>query len=318
MRGFNSMLKWNLLGFIPAILVYSIAVAAAQPSAGSARPGTLNAITGEVSINGVPVNPINAAPVTIEGGRRIRTGQGMAEILLSPGSLLRLGKASELTLETAGTREITAKLSNGEALVEVLDAGAVLIMEQNGVTTIVRTPGLYEFNEKRSVIAVYAGEARLNKDDKRLLATAGVGVWTRRFRVFRISPDPGSTLFSWSRNRSEQLASESRLCAQENNGAARSHGPQWHWDPWSASYTFLSASGFVTGPFGWPYFSPGYAPDSIPVHSGDSWLYGPPVLPSSSVSGGPGPAQPLERERRNVTPTLPLTAPGEPQFPNNR
>lgn len=312
------LLRLNLFGLIPVILDCSIAIRAAPPSAGSAQPGTLNAITGEVSINGVPVNPINAAPVTIEGGRRIRTGQGMAEILLSPGSFLRLGKASALTLETVGTREIRVQLQRGEALIEVLDAGVALTMEQNGVTAIVRNPGLYEFNQKRSMVAVYAGQARLNKDDQQLVATAGLGVGTRRFLVFRTSPDPGNALLSWSRSRSEQLSRESRLSAQENSGAARSRGPRWLWDPWSASYTFLSASGFVMGPFGWPYFSPGYAPDSIPEHRGDSWLYGPPVLSSPGLPVGSGPAQPLEPERGNATPTVPLTAPGELRFPSNR
>ncbi len=312
------MMRLNPFGIFPAMLVYSIAVAAAPPSALSGRPGTLNAITGEVSINRVPVNLVSSARVTLKAGGIIRTGQGLAEILLSPGSFLRLGMASELMLETAGTSEIRAKLSSGEALVEVVDGGAAFTMEQNGVTAIVRNPGLYEFNEKRALIAVYAGEARLNKNEKQLGANAGFGIWTRRFRVFRTSPDPGGTLFSWSRSRSEQLSSESRVSAQENTGAARSTGPQWHWDPWSVSYTFLSASGFVTGPFGWPYFSPGYAPDYIPVHRGDSRLYGPPVLSSPGLLGGSGAVQPLGPERRNVTPTVPLTAPGEPQFPNNK
>jgi hypothetical protein len=306
-------LKWNLLGLFPAVLICSIAMAASPPT-GSARPGTLNAVTGEVSIDGVPLNPIGTAPATIEGGRIIRTGEGMAEILLNPGSFLRLGKASELQLPMAGTG-IKAELRRGEALLEVLDAGGPLTMEQSGVTATVGKPGLYEFNQKRSLIAVYAGEARLNKEGKQLVANAGFAVRTRGFRVSRASPDPGGVLFSWSRSRSEQLSGESRASAQENSGAAPARGPQWHWDPWSASYTFLSASGFVTGPFGWPYFSPGYAPDSIPVHRGDSWLYGPPVL---SSPGGSGPARPVQPNRGNVTPTVPLTAPGEPRFPSNR
>jgi hypothetical protein len=242
----------------------------------------------------------------------------MAEILLSPGSLLRLDKAGELTLETVGTREIRARLRKGEALVEVLYAGAALTMEQDGVTAIVRNPGLYEFDQKRSMVAVYAGQALLNKDDQQLVATAGLGVGTRRFRVFRTGPDLGNALLSWSRSRSEQLSRESRLSAQENSGAARSRGPLWLWDPWSASYTFLSASGFVMGPFGWPYFSPGYAPDSIPVHRGDSRLYDPPILSIPGRRAGSGPAQPLEPEPGNATPTVPLTAPGEPRFPRNR
>ncbi len=308
----------KLSGLIPAILGCSIAMRAAPPSARSAGPGTLNAITGEVSINGVSVNPINAAPVTIEGRRRIRTGQGMAEILLNPGSFLRLGKAGELTLQTAETPEIEVRLRRGEALLEVLDPAPALRIEQNGVTTIVGNPGLYEFSQERSIVAVYAGEARVNKDGKQLMANAGFGVGTRRFRVFPTNPDPSNALFSWSRIRSEQLSSESLTSAQENTGSARVRGPQWHWDPWSASYTFLSASGFVTGPFGWPYFSSGYAPDFISVHHGESWLYGPPVLSSPGLPGGSGPAQPIEPERGKATPTVPLTAPREPRFPSNR
>jgi DNA-binding CsgD family transcriptional regulator len=94
-------------------------------------------------------------------------------------------------------------------------------MEQNGVTPIVRNPGLYEFDEKRAVIAVYAGEARLNKNDKQLGANAGFGVWTRRFREFRTSPDPGGTLFSWSRSRSQQLSRRRRILRWDERGRPR-------------------------------------------------------------------------------------------------
>src|ERR1019366_5809981 len=124
------------LKLIPVIPILSIVMAAAPPNAESARPGTLNAIAGEVSINGVPVNPISGPSIALEGGGVIRTGQGMAEILLSPGSVLRLGTASELTLETAGTPGVRARLRRGEALLEVLATSAVLTMEQNGVTAM--------------------------------------------------------------------------------------------------------------------------------------------------------------------------------------
>jgi len=307
----------NCLGLVAGVLICSTAWAAPLPSAAPARPGTLNAITGEVWLNGMRVDPTRLRLGTLEAGGALKTGQGMAEVLLSPGGFLRLGARSEFTLEAIGTSEIKGKLAKGEALVEVLDASAALTIEQNGVSARLRKPGLYEFNEKRALIAVYAGESQLNQHDKQLIADTGAGVGTRRFRVFRTSSDPGNTLLSWSRSRSEQLSSESRASAQENTGAAQSTGPQWHWDPWATSYTFLSASGFVTGPFGWPYFSPGYAPDSIPVHRGDTWLYGPPIMPNPVPVGGYGPS-PLSHESGNRTSTVPLTAPGEPHFSNNR
>jgi hypothetical protein len=146
------------------------------------------------------------------------------------------------------------------------------------------------------------------------IAGKGFGARTRRLRESQTKPDPGNPLYSWSKIRDEQLSSESAASAQTYPGGAGSwHGPAWYWNPWSASYTFLSASGFVTGPFGWPYYSPGYAPDYVPVHrGGDSWPYGPPVLTGPEPMRMPGPS-PINRP-----PAVPLTAPGVPGFPNNR
>jgi hypothetical protein len=258
------------------------------------------------------VNPATFNLGMLEAGGALQTGQGMAEVLLSPGIFVRLGARSDFTLETSGTSAIKCKLAKGEALVEVVEASPALTIQQNGVSARLRRPGLYEFNEKRALIAVYVGESLLNKDGRQLVANTGTGVGARGFRVFRTSPDPGSALFSWSRSRAEQLSNESRVSGPV---AAQSNGPQWHWDRWSASYTFLSASGFVTGPFGWPYFSPGFAPASIPGHRGDAWLYGPPILPNRVGRYGPSP---LSRDPGTQTPIVPLTAPGEPHFPTNR
>src|SRR5580765_5033439 len=117
------MIRLNPFRILPAILAYAIAVA--DPPTVPAQPGTLNAINGKVSINGIPVNSISGqARAAPETRQIIRTGQGMAEILLNPGSFLRLSNASELALETEGTPEIRATLLKGEALVEILDADA--------------------------------------------------------------------------------------------------------------------------------------------------------------------------------------------------
>src|SRR5579872_4060865 len=112
------MIRLNPFRILPAIWVYSIGVAD-PPLARSVHPGTLNAINGEVSINGNPVKSTSGeTPIALETSQIIRTGQGMVEILLNPGCFLRLGKASELTLETAPPPEIRIKLLKGEALVE--------------------------------------------------------------------------------------------------------------------------------------------------------------------------------------------------------
>jgi hypothetical protein len=144
--------------------------------------GTLNSFTGEVWINGVAAGPTSAGRTTLEIGHAIKTGEGMAELLLTPGSFLRLGNHSELTLEAASTPLSRVRLGTGEALIEVLDLRGRIVLEQNGVTAVVRKPGLYDFDAKRALMAVYAGEAQFSKGQKQTIAGKGVGVRTRSLR----------------------------------------------------------------------------------------------------------------------------------------
>jgi len=272
-------------------------------------PGALNAFEGAVRIDGVAAG---AGQHAIRPGQVIRTGDGMAELLLAPGAFLRLGGQTEWTFETGRT---PGQLNKGEALLEILALPAPLSIEQNGATIAVRAPGLYDFNRRRGRVTVYSGELQAERGGKQLTAGAGFNVAIPRLNKSPAKARAWNALYSWSSLRSAQLSSESKASAQSYpGGAANWHGPAWYWDDLSGSYTFLSASGFVTGPFGWPYYSPGYAPDYFPVPAAsDSHLYGPPVIAL------PNPVTTFEPERGPATPpAVPLTAPGEPRFPGNR
>jgi hypothetical protein len=270
-------------------------------------PGVLNSFTGDVWINGTHANASSAGRATLETGQEISTHEGMAELLLTPGSFLRLGSGSILRLESLSASDVRLRLKQGRAIVEVLIPRPAIIMEQSGVMAAFQKSGLYGFDKGRGEIAVYSGEARLSRSGKQLLADQGFGVKTRRFREVRVAANSTDRVIAWSNLRSEQLSSESAASAQ-----SATNGSGWHWDPWAGSYTWLSASGAVTGPFGWPYYSPGYVPNSIPVHRGDSYLYGPPVIQN------PGIGQSATPDYTRPAPTVPLTAPGVPQFPNNK
>src|ERR1019366_2707398 len=90
------MAMWNSVWFcrlIPSVVMLAGPLASAQPRP---QPGTLNSLRGEVWMNGIPAGPIAAGRITLESGQAIKTGEGMAELLLTPGSFLRLGDHSEL------------------------------------------------------------------------------------------------------------------------------------------------------------------------------------------------------------------------------
>jgi hypothetical protein len=316
--GCRTIVRMLQRGWLCRVLLTGVIAAGTFARAGVPPPGlhlgVLNSLTGDVSIDGVAAGPVGAGRTVLGIGHAIKTGEGMAELLLTPGSVLRVGNHSELNLEAGGTSEIRVRLQNGESLLEVLALQIPIVLEQNGVTVTVQEPGLYDFDEKHGVTVIYRGAAQVRRNSKQIVAREGFAVKARSLRAFPSNPDPGSKLFSWSNLRSGQLSRDSAVAAQTiQRGAGTWRGPAWYWNPWSASYTFLSASGSVTGPFGWSYYSPGYAPNDIPAHRpGDSYLYGQPILP------GLGPTLPVEKGSRGTVPAVPLTAPGVPQFPNSR
>ena len=300
-----SVVPW--LGLVMALSPVALA---AGPTA-----GVLNAIDGDVRIDGAPALPMSAGKLVAAPGQVIETRDGMVELLLTPGSFLRLGPGSKLRLTAADAQSARAVLSKGEALLETVDLrrpGAIRI-EENGANVAIGKPGLYDFNRKRNDVAVYAGSARLDKNGDDVTLERGQGAKTRNLREFQAAPDRTGSLYAWSYLRSQQLSRESAASAESYPTSRDWSGPAWYWDPWAASYTFLSASGHINGPFGWPFYAPGHSHNYIPEHrGGDAYLYGPPV--PAPVDRGIMPSVP-------ATPppaaTVPLTAPGVPTFPKN-
>jgi hypothetical protein len=115
--------------------------------------GVLNSFEGEIWINCAPVSGIDSGRVALPAGRGIRTAQGFAELLLTPGCFLRLASRSEFTLEQMRTAQVRARLVSGEALLEVLYLETPIILEQSGAIAIVRRSGLYDFNQRRAFIS---------------------------------------------------------------------------------------------------------------------------------------------------------------------
>jgi hypothetical protein len=280
----------------------------AAPPSRSPAPGLLNASTGHVRINGTEADTSTCGRAVLEVGGKIETRSiGMAELLLSPGSFLRVGAGSAVLMEPADTTSVRLQVLRGRVLVDVLSLQSPIQIDQSSVTGAIEAPGLYGFDAAKSLIAVYSGRANLSNGARRLTAEKGVAVATRGFRKISFVPDPAEPLMAWSRLRSAQLSGESAARAQA--GATESG---WQWDPWAVSWTWPSASGAVTGPFGWPYYSSGYTPNAIRGHRGDVYLYGPPVIEPPPIS------PPAGQRYGRPAPTVNLTVPGIPQFPNNK
>ena len=110
----------QLKGFLALSAVLMVPVGLAL-AAGSAIPGTVNYVEGQVSIGGQPVTPRAIGSAQLEPNQVLETGQGRAELLLTPGVFLRLGDHSSVRLISPKLGDTRVELLAGRAIVEVTE-----------------------------------------------------------------------------------------------------------------------------------------------------------------------------------------------------
>ncbi len=163
---------WNLVGRAVAVIatVSLTAAAATMPA-----PGTINYVEGQVTLDGRSVTVSSANPAVLETRQAetnqiLATGQGMAEMLLTPGVFLRLGANSEVRMVSPGLADTSVALLEGSAMLEA----AELFKENNlsvmvgGATVRIDKKGLYDFNADQLTVSVLDGEATVSQGDAHL------------------------------------------------------------------------------------------------------------------------------------------------------
>ncbi len=249
-----------LLGALAASFLAAIPAAAAS----SAIPGTVNYIEGQVAVAGQTVTSQSVGSVQLQPNQVLETGQGRAEILLTPGVFIRVGDNSAVRLISPGLADTRVELLRGQAIVEVAELfkDNNLWVMMNGSSTRLEKQGLYAFNADSRLVQVFDGEAMVQQNDRTVELKKGHqlalgGAWKAAHFDPRSAAAQGP-LYAWSNLRSEYVAEASMQSAQNVfvGGGAYWYGPGWYWNPYWAMYGFIPGDGIWYSPFGWPFFSP--------------------------------------------------------------
>ena len=248
------------LGMLAASILLAIPAAAAS----GAVPGTLNYVEGQVAVAGQTVTSRSVGSVQVEPNQVLETGQGRAEILLTPGVFLRVGDNSSVRLISPDLGNTRVEVLRGQSIVEVTELfkDSNLWVVMNGASTRLAKEGLYGFNADTRLVQVFAGEAAVQRDDHRMdlkkdrQLTLG-GPW-KSAHFDAKSQAVQNSLYAWSNLRSEYEAEASLQSARNVfvGGGAYWAGPGWYWDPYWAMYGFIPGDGIWYSPFGWPFYSP--------------------------------------------------------------
>ncbi len=248
--------------FVLVALVVFAMVAHAQDVI-SARAGFVNYKHGQVIL---PKGPNGSDARQLQPGQTVSTDDGRVEVLLTPGTFLRLDNKSAARMISTNLTDVQVELLSGTATVEAddLSKGASVTILWHGQRIPITHKGLYRFEPGPEAMRVYVDDGKLNLAGQTLksgrdadLTSSGMLAAVNKFN--RKNTD---TFDRWNQARAYQLASASQAAVSNLGwwysgfGSYPFAGPGlWYWDPFGY-YTFLPYDGIVYSPFGFPHYSP--------------------------------------------------------------
>ena len=279
----------------------------------SARAGGINAITGEASVSSRRhASDWQQLMITddLNSGDRVRTASdGRVEILLNPGSYLRLGGNSEVELLDNSLANLEVRLLRGTAIVEATGADG---LELNiGISTphtrlaIVRQ-GLYRLNvvpEDATELIVRKGRVILSDSHTKVKGGNKVVFSATNVSVAKLTKEEKKNkddVETWSKDRAETLAKANRKISERMLNTAfasyrdpfnpRSFG-LWFFNARLGCYTFLPYFYGWGSPYGSSYSTAVYfAPWGSHSYGNSGWY--PPQHGNGATGGNGGQSAP--------------------------
>ena len=270
----------------------------------SAKAGGVNYVEGPVGVvrkQGTSGRLLKGDKLEI--GDRISTGtDGRAEILLNPGSYLRLGSDSAFEFRTTALDDLQLSIFRGSAILEVFAANDFIVtLSAPRAKFKLISSGVYRLDvasDGGGTLSVWKGRALVGKTQAGLIkAGRAMSVAGSTVSVAKLNDDDKDALDQWSKERSKQLAKLTNSLQKRDLRQALLNsyaGRQWNvynsfglwvYNGFAGSYCFL--------PFGYGWYSPyGYGFGRYMGWYDLPWtVYTPPVVngPQSGPGGGSQP-----------------------------
>jgi hypothetical protein len=210
----------------------------------AAKAGLVNYVQGTTNVKAtqlVPVaNPILTGP------------NGYVELLLTPGSYLRMGNNTEVVLDSVELSNVAVRVVQGVAIVEVVDIDHTfpIQMTTGNVQVKIADPGIYEFGNGHATVI----EGKLLAIDSDTTFKKGWQVsYSGTYMTRKVSDGEISALDIFSKTRSEKIAAANmELAPVVKNSGYHSSAPIWMYSPAYALWTYMPF-GNARSPYGYRY-----------------------------------------------------------------
>jgi hypothetical protein len=240
----------------------------------SAKAGGVSYATGAVRVDRMATKKrhILAKGDEINDGDIISVGEtGNAEILLNPGSFLRLAENTDIQFADTNLESLLLKMKNGSALIEASavggEGGADIRIVTPQTTISLEKSGIYRLNVSatRTEVFVWKGAAiagnEIIKAGRRAVLQKGAATVVAKFD----KDESRDALDVWSKDRSKELAAinskiKNRDLTRAFTGYSNSFygfnrlGGFWAYNRFTGNYCYVPYGfGYGSSPYGYSY-----------------------------------------------------------------
>ncbi|HVW85444.1 MAG TPA: hypothetical protein VHB50_12225, partial [Bryobacteraceae bacterium] len=255
------------------------AVVSAQ-SITSAHSGLVHYFEGAVTIDGNAVESKVGKFSEMKENSVLRTGQGRAEILLTPGVYLRVGENSAVKMLDNRLLSTRLEFLSGAAVVEsddpevsVKDPAVTILYKDYQIQPV--KYGIFEVTSDPSQMKVYKGQANVVAGGERTTVKDGKMVtFSAALVTEKFDDKQADDLYLWARDRSGALAAANMSSARSlsangysmnslYNGAiypglgfSSGFMGGWYYNQYLGMYSYMPYGGTFYSPFGYGLYSP--------------------------------------------------------------
>ncbi|MBV9303888.1 MAG: hypothetical protein JOY62_13715 [Acidobacteriaceae bacterium] len=183
----------------------------------SVHSGVLHFSEGSAFIDDQPLQQKLGTFPDIKEGSTLRTAQGRAEVLLTPGVFLRVDENSSIRMVSTALKNTRVEFLQGSVIVDSLEATADDSVLMSFKDNRVRFPqkGVYRLDSEPPLLQVYNGEAEVTRENKPSVVDSShlffftLGLVTQKF-----GEGADDDFYRWSKDRSDFISADNRAAAQ--------------------------------------------------------------------------------------------------------
>jgi|HubBroStandDraft_6_1064221.scaffolds.fasta_scaffold189035_2 hypothetical protein len=200
-------------------VVFTLAAVASAQSVISTHAGLIHFFQGAVFVNDHPLEAHLGKFTNVPQGAELRTEQGRAEVLLTPGVFLRVGENSAIRMAATELADTQVELVSGSAMVEAGEPNkdtAVTITYRNWKARFPQK-GLFRIDSDPPRLWALRGSAEVAASDKGDPIKVEAGMYLPLAAVLvpeQSSLTPSDALSDWARGRSQSIVADNAITAQ--------------------------------------------------------------------------------------------------------